>query len=60
MNHSALARAFYHKEIYKWLFAHSLTDSARVAAPVEFKVTNASLKAAYKDLSNRKNPDLTK
>ena len=58
MNHSALARAFYHKKIYDWLFAHSLTDSARMAKPVELNVTNASLKAAYKDLSSRKNPEL--
>lgn len=37
---------------------HSLSYSARVTAPVEFKVTNASLKTAYQDLNNRKNPDL--
>lgn len=49
MNHSALARAFYKKEIYEWLFAHTLADSTRAIAPT-CVITNATLRGAYSDL----------
>ena len=47
--HGALARAFYLKDTYDWLFAHSLQDEGR---PVEeyISIDNAILKMAYSEL----------
>lgn len=48
-SHGALARAFYLKDTYDWLFAHSLGDEGR---PVERLITidNEILKQAYSEL----------
>ena len=48
-SHGALARAFYLKDTYDWLFAHSLQDEGR---PVEeyISIDNAILKMAYSEL----------
>ncbi len=48
-SHGALARAFYLKDTYDWLFAHSLGDEER---PVmrEISIDNAILKQAYNEL----------
>lgn len=48
-SHGALARAFYLKDTYDWLFAHSLGDEGR---PVmrEIDIDNAILKQAYSEL----------
>lgn len=54
-NHGALARAFYMKRTYEWLFRHSLTDKGRPLCR-EFSITNADLKGAYGDL-DRNLPD---
>lgn len=48
-SHGALARAFYLKDTYDWLFAHTLKDPGR---PVERLITidNDILKQAYSEL----------
>lgn len=48
-SHGALARAFYLKDTYDWLFAHSLADPGR---PVEREVNidNDILNMAYSEL----------
>ncbi len=52
-SHGALARAFYLKDTYDWLFAHSLNDEGR---PVERLITidNAILNQAYSELRELK------
>ena len=54
-NHGALARAFYLKRTYEWLFRHSLTDKDRPLCR-EYSITNADLKGAYSDM-DRNLPD---
>lgn len=53
-SHGALARAFYLKDTYDWLFAHSLDDPGR---PVERLITidNDILSQAYGELRELKN-----
>ncbi len=52
-SHGALARAFYLKDTYDWLFAHTLNDEGR---PVERLITidNSILKQAYSELRELK------
>lgn len=50
VNHTRLARVFYLEETYDWLFAHTLTDSARVLKK-NVEITTETLKAAYTDLT---------
>ncbi len=49
-SHGALARIFYMRKTYDWLFSHSLTDKGR---PVSrwFSITNAALSKAYQEMS---------
>jgi predicted peptidase len=54
-NHGALARAFYMKCTYEWLFRHALTDEGRPLCR-EFSITNADLRGAYGDM-NKALPD---
>ena len=53
-NHTRLARIFYLKQTYDWLFSHSLNDSLR---PVnrEFTISEAQMKEAYADLERNAN-----
>lgn len=53
-SHGALARAFYLKDTYDWLFAHSLNDEDR---PVEeyISIDNAILQLAYGELRELRN-----
>lgn len=48
-SHGALARIFYLKKTYEWLFAHSLLDKDR---PVnrEISIDKADLSDAYNDM----------
>jgi pimeloyl-ACP methyl ester carboxylesterase len=52
VDHTALARVFYLRQTYEWLFSHALTDSLR---PVnkDFSVSKALLYTAYDDLANK-------
>ena len=53
MDHSSLARMFYMKKTYDWLFKHSLTDEGRKIQPV-FEVSNKTLtRAIYSDLKRK-------
>lgn len=53
MDHSSLARMFYMKKTYDWLFKHSLTDEGRNMQPV-FEVSNKTLtRAVYSDLKRK-------
>ena len=53
MDHSSLARMFYMKKTYDWLFKHSLTDEGRKIQPV-FEVSNKTLtRAVYSDLKRK-------
>jgi predicted peptidase len=54
-SHGALARIFYMKRTYEWLFRHSLRDEGRPLCR-EFKISKDDLKGAYQDL-NRDMPD---
>lgn len=49
VNHSDLARIFYLKETYEWLFSHTLSDSLR---PVnkEITLTTETMRKAYQDI----------
>lgn len=53
-SHTRLARIFYLKQTYDWLFSHSLNDSLR---PVnrEFTISEAQMKEAYADLERNAN-----
>ena len=53
VNHTRLARLFYIKETYDWLFSHSLTDSIRTVNK-EVVITKESLNNAYSDLTRNK------
>lgn len=46
VNHSRLARIFYLDQTYDWLFAHALTDSARMTNK-DFRMSNKILENAY-------------
>lgn len=48
-NHSILARCFYMPQTYKWLFAHSLADSARTICK-DYDIVDADFGRAYSDL----------
>ena len=53
MDHSSLARMFYMKKTYDWLFKHSLTDEGRNMQPV-FEVSKKTLtRAVYSDLKRK-------
>lgn len=52
VDHSKLARYFYRRHTYDWLFSHSLTDSLRLVT--RDSLTLESLENVYKDLSPRK------
>ena len=54
-NHGALARAFYLRRTYEWLFRHSLKDKDRPLCR-EYSITNSDLKGAYSDM-DRNLPD---
>lgn len=51
VDHGALARVFYMKQTYDWLFSHSLKDEDR---PInrDFKITTENMKDAYKEIRN--------
>ena len=53
-NHSTLARVFYLKETYDWLFSHSLADSERKLNS-SYKMTIETLRSAYDDMSKKCN-----
>lgn len=48
-NHSILARIFYMPQTYDWLFAHSLSDSARTICQ-DYSIVDADFGTAYNDL----------
>lgn len=48
-NHSVLARLFYLKETYDWLFSHSLKDPGRPVCK-DIRITNSMLDDAYSHL----------
>lgn len=50
VNHTRLARIFYLERTYKWLFSHSLLDSARVLNK-DYVITKETLGTAYDDLT---------
>jgi len=52
VNHSRLARVFYHEQTYRWLFGHSLTDSLR---PVDrtYAFDSRTLDTALRGLHTR-------
>ena len=53
MDHSSLARMFYMKKTYDWLFKHSLTDEGRNMQPV-FEFSKKTLtRAVYSDLKRK-------
>lgn len=49
-SHGALARIFYMRRTYDWLFSHSLVDKERPVC-TDFSITNADLSRAYQDMS---------
>lgn len=60
MNHGALARAFYKKETYEWLFQHRLTDEGRPVAPKPYTASKQAFQGVYKGMSSRKKGGLIK
>ena len=50
-DHTKLARVFYIKQTYDWLFSHSLADTLR---PInkEYSITNELLQTAYDDVDS--------
>ena len=50
-SHGALARIFYMRKTYDWLFSHSLLDRGR---PVnrEFSISKSDLSGAYRDMNS--------
>jgi hypothetical protein len=54
-SHGALARIFYMRRTYEWLFHHSLRDKERPLCG-EYEITKDDLKGAYQDL-DRDLPD---
>lgn len=53
-SHAHLARAFYVEETYRWLMAHSLTDSPR-KTDTSVKITMNTLAAAYQNIDRNAN-----
>lgn len=49
-SHGALARIFYMRKTYEWLFAHTLTDENRPVCP-EISITMSDLSKAYQDMT---------
>ena len=54
VNHGDLARLFYLKETYDWLFAHSKSDNPRQVNK-EIKLTKEDMSRAYKDITRGSN-----
>lgn len=50
VNHSRLARVFYLEQTYDWLFAHSLSDSVRLANK-DYSMSTKILDDAYSNLN---------
>ena len=57
MNHSRLARVFYLRQTYEWLFSHSLRDKGR---PVNrsYSMSTDLLDAAYDDMDEKFTVDI--
>lgn len=51
VNHGQLARVFYLREIYDWMFSHSINDENREVNR-NFEITKEMLSDAYKDMDN--------
>lgn len=54
VGHTTLARIFYLRQTYEWLFSHALTDSLRLVNK-DYTVSKALLYTAYDDLENKSN-----
>ena len=54
VNHGDLARLFYPKETYQWLFAHSKADNPRQVNK-EIHLKSSDMKEAYKDINRGSN-----
>lgn len=54
VNHGDLARLFYLKETYEWLFAHSKADNPRQVNK-EIKIVKEDMSRAYKDITRGSN-----
>lgn len=54
VNHGDLARLFYLKETYDWLFAHSKADNPRQVNK-EIKIVKEDMSRAYKDITRGSN-----
>ena len=54
VNHGDLARLFYLKETYQWLFAHSKADNPRQVNK-EIHLKSSDMKEAYKDINRGSN-----
>ena len=54
VNHGDLARLFYLKETYDWLFAHSKADKPRQVNK-EIKIVKEDMSRAYKDITRGSN-----
>ena len=54
VNHSDLARLFYLKETYDWLFSHSKADNPRQVNK-EIQIVSADRSRAYKDINRSSN-----
>ena len=54
VNHGDLARLFYLKETYDWLFAHSKADNPRQVNK-EIKIEKGDMSRAYKDITRGSN-----
>jgi LysM repeat protein len=54
VNHGDLARLFYLKETYDWLFAHSKADNPR-QVNTEIKLSKEDMSRAYKDITRGSN-----
>lgn len=52
-DHSSLARVFYLKETYEWLFSHSRSGLSR-RVNTDFEITMSTLKNAYSDLNGKR------
>lgn len=51
VDHGGLARVFYLRQTYDWMFSHSLDDPGREINK-DFEITQTMLKNAYKDMNN--------
>lgn len=51
-SHGALARVFYIKDTYSWLFSHSLSDRGR-SVNLDLAITNSSLTNVYRSIPPR-------